>query len=175
MNPSFFCSLHSPPPEWKKFLKIHPKVLNFFKTYQKEISSYFKHEIDYSWSVILCGEKKITNLNLKYRQKNKKTDVLSFAYHSPKELKSFKIPEVYLGEIYICHPVMLKQAKIHSLSPFEELWHLYFHGLLHLFGFDHEFSKIEKDKMEKEEERLWKFLQKALNYDEIILRSFKIN
>lgn len=73
-------------------------------------------------------EKEIRRLNAKYRKKNRVTDVLSF---SDGEAGA-------LGEILICYPQADRQAKIAGHSKRKEVLFLFIHGLLHLFGFDHE-------------------------------------
>ena len=54
-------------------------------------------------SLLLSGNKEIKNLNKKFRKKNKVTDVLSFPFHTKKELEKIikNEKEVYLGDIII--------------------------------------------------------------------------
>ena len=74
----------------------------------------------YELGIILSGEKKLKNLNKKYRKKDKKIEVLSFPYSKDE------------GEIYID----IRQKK-------ERLAFLFIHGLLHLKGLKHG-EKMEK-------------------------------
>lgn len=87
-------------------------------------------------SVTLVGEGKIQELNKKYRNKNKVTDVLSFPMDSKSDL----------GDIFICLPFAKKQAKSENISIERKLAQLTVHGFLHLLGYDHE--KGEKDTQE---------------------------
>ena len=52
---------------------------------------------------MLSGEKEIKNLNRKFRNKNKATDVLSFPFYTKKELhkRLTHQKEIYLGDIII--------------------------------------------------------------------------
>ena len=92
-------------------------------------------------TLLLSGSKEIKYLNKKFRKKNKVTDILSFPFHSKKGLiKKFKIEkEIYLGDIIIN---LSKIKKKNTLKKFKiEFDHLWIHGLLHLFGYDHKKDK----------------------------------
>ncbi len=82
--------------------------------------------------VTIVGEKKIKALNLKYRGKNLVTDVLSFSW-----LEGGEMPGDFLGQIFICYPQIVRQAKEYKVSVEEEFARMLVHGLLHLVGYDH--------------------------------------
>ena len=102
-------------------------------------------------TLLLSDNREIKHLNKKFRKKNEVTDVLSFPFQSKSELKRQlkKNKEIYLGDIIvnlnkIDYKKNLKNFKI-------EFDHLWIHGLVHLFGYDHKkekdflvMSKIEK-------------------------------
>ena len=101
-------------------------------------------------TLLLSGNKEISKLNKKFRKKNNSTDVLSFPFHSKKNLKKEvkKEKEIYLGDIIINLNKIKDKKKLKNFKlEFNKLW---IHGLIHLFGFDH---KREKDyiKMQKVE------------------------
>lgn len=106
-------------------------------------------------SVLLCGDSKMKALNSQHRGKDKVTDVLSFPNHE--NLRSIqKNPddsELFLGDLAICHPQVIRQAREFNISYFDEWIHLLFHGLIHLMGFDHELSAKEEKLMQKWEDR----------------------
>ena len=89
-------------------------------------------------SIALVEPKRIKDLNIKYRKKNKTTDVLSFLYDGS-------------GEVVICPEVVKKNAKKFCLTFKKELTRTLIHGILHLLGYDHEKSKVATKKMEKKE------------------------
>ena len=89
-------------------------------------------------SVAFIGEKRMKELNKKYRRKNRETDVLSF-------------PGEKEGEVIICPSVVKKNAKNFGSSFKSELVRILIHGILHLLGYDHEKSKKEAIKMEKKQ------------------------
>ena len=78
-----------------------------------------------SLTVVFLSKKSIQELNLKFREKNKPTDILSFA---PTEKES-------LGELALYSDP--KRAARLGLTVKEETFYLLLHGVLHLLGFSH--------------------------------------
>ena len=76
-------------------------------------------------SLALVGQKRIKELNRKYRKKNRATDVLSFPYGDS-------------GEIVLCPGVIRKNAKEYGLPFKKELARILIHGLLHLSRHGHQ-------------------------------------
>jgi probable rRNA maturation factor len=108
-------------------------------------------------SVAIVGPKTIQKLNSAYRNKNKPTDVLSFSRMESSVF--FVSPEAKdLGDVLICWDIAKKQAKEYQTSIEEELARLTVHGVLHLFGYDHEISLIEEKKMFRLQEKALKNL-----------------
>ena len=108
------------------------KILTRFKSLDKDLSIQF------------IGEKKIRELNKKYRGVDKVTDVLSFGLEGRD-----------LGDIFICFSRIKKQAKIYQVEVKEELTRMITHGVLHLLGFDHR-NKTEEKRMFSLQEKLIK-------------------
>lgn len=104
------------------------------------------------FDVILVDEKTIQDINRDYRKIDKVTDVISFAFedNDKKEYNKTRI----LGEIYICIPRMMEQAKEYGHSETRELAFLGVHGLLHLLGYDHMKKEDEIVMFAKQEEVL---------------------
>ena len=92
-------------------------------------------------NLTLCGKDDIQLLNSTYRSKDAVTDVLSFPMYEAEERI---LPMSSLGDIVICVPVMIAQAKAYGHSVQRELCFLFVHGLLHLLGYDHEISEAEE-------------------------------
>ncbi len=95
-------------------------------------------------SVNMVGEAKISELNNKYRHKDKATDVLSFPLNNKPEEKQGILA---LGDIFICLPFAKNQAKSENIGIETKLAQLTVHGFLHLAGYDHERSEKEAKKM----------------------------
>ena len=84
-------------------------------------------------------------LNLKFKNKNKPTDVLSF----PNNDKF--INKDYLGDVAINFEIVDKRSKKTNFNyEFDRMW---VHGYLHLLGFDHKKVK-DFDKMSKIEKKI---------------------
>lgn len=125
---------------WAKKIK-KPEI--YFKKKITKLSKFtnFKNK-NYEFTIFLTNNEKMKNLNLKFRNKNKVTDVLSF----PLKIK-FK-NKLYLGDIAISFEIINKRSK---LSYFDlELDKMWIHGLLHLNGYDHKNLKDYKKMLNKE-------------------------
>jgi probable rRNA maturation factor len=121
---------------------------------------------DVSISMVLCGKRKIQSMNLKYRQLDKATDVLSFPIFEnvrpDTKVREKNLPQVELGDIVICKEVATAQAREFKITYEQEVIHLAVHGFLHLIGFDHEKSLKEEKIMEKYESDLVSKIYKKL-------------
>ncbi|MEK7681158.1 MAG: rRNA maturation RNase YbeY [Patescibacteria group bacterium] len=106
--------------------------------------------------VNVIGEKLIKKLNFQYRGVDKVTDVLSFAWLEDKVVKAENI-----GEIYLCHKRIVRQAREFGVSPKEEFTRILIHGFLHLLGYDHQ-TKNQAVKMFGLQEAVVKKFKKVL-------------
>jgi len=62
---------------------------------------------------------------------------LSFAEVDVKNKKFIQSDGGYLGEVVICYPIAVKQAKTSKIKVEDEVARLFVHGMLHLLGYDH--------------------------------------
>jgi probable rRNA maturation factor len=101
-------------------------------------------------NVSLSSDAEIIEINSEHRNKDKITDVLSFPMQESMRTGEFEdfLPEIELGDILICKSVCVSQAKEFELTYFEEFIHLFVHGFLHVYGYDHEVSEEEELIME---------------------------
>ena len=109
-------------------------------------------------SITLTDNVYIHELNMKYRNIDRPTDVLSFALNEGEEPEIVDGPVVnMLGDIIISVERATEQAAEYGHSIEREIAFLTVHGMLHLLGYDH-MVKNEKEIMrEKEEEILNNF------------------
>ena len=89
-------------------------------------------------AVLITGSRQVRQLNLKFRGKNKPTDVLSF-------------PGKNGGDIAICAEIAKNNATRFGHPAVKEIKVLILHGMLHLAGYDHE---RDNGRMEKKEAML---------------------
>ena len=118
---------------------------NQFKKSKKLLLKYLSNKISVklvnnsSITLLVTNNKEIQNLNKRFRNINKSTDVLSFHLNKKEQLK-----KKYLGDIVISTEFAKKQA-IKKKVPLEtELQMLLIHGYLHLLGYDHKSIKQAK-------------------------------
>ncbi len=88
------------------------------------------HRLEREVCVRICGEAESRHLNATYRQQDKPTNVLSFG-------AEIDVPGAPLGDLAICLPVVLREAREQGKAPADHLTHLLVHGVLHLLDFDH--------------------------------------
>lgn len=100
-------------------------------------------------SIVYVEDGEMRNLNRNYRGINKSTDVLAFPMN---EGRFASINPDLLGDIVISVPRANLQAEAADHSLERELTTLLIHGLLHLFGYDHENDKDEAVMKEMETE-----------------------
>ena len=135
--------------------KIWIKKLNkpdtYFKKKLNKLSklSNFKNK-NQEFTVMLTNNKKMRDLNSKFRNKNVSTDVLSFP------LKMKLKNKIYLGDIAISFEIINKRAKSSNFD--HELDKIWIHGYLHLLGYDHKKNKDHRFMIKKED-----FIFKKLN------------
>ena len=109
-------------------------------------------------TLLLSNNKRIKDLNRKFRNKNKHTDILSF----PFEQKKTNFKEIYLGDIIISFNYMNKPKNLTSKEFKKKTIKIFIHGFLHLLGYDHTKEKNYK-KMLKMEQKVFRSIEKLLN------------
>ena len=128
---------------------------------KKVLNATLKHEKinNAVFSVIFVDNETIHEINRDYRNIDRPTDVISFAFEDNGKLVYNNVR--LLGEIYISIPKMIEQAKEYGHSEKRELSFLAVHGLLHLLGYDH---------MKKEDEKVMFALQELILDEQNIKR-----
>jgi probable rRNA maturation factor len=90
-------------------------------------------------SVVISNNADIQELNRTYRHIDAPTDVLSFVY----DMRDPETNARYLGDIIISAEKLKQQAEQAGHSVDKELCVLIVHGVLHLYGYDHEAEEGE--------------------------------
>ncbi|CAN6959928.1 MULTISPECIES: rRNA maturation RNase YbeY [Psychrobacter] len=97
--------------------------------------------------IYITDEAEGRELNLEARGKNYATNILSYPSEMPANIIEL-MPTLPLGELIICHEVMVREAAEQNKTVAQHISHLLIHGMLHLLGFDHELGQTEQDEME---------------------------
>jgi len=88
-------------------------------------------------SVAIVGDRKMTKLNKKYRDKEGTTNILSFPL-SEGEQSHLPSDVIRLGDIVISFPQVIREAAAQELLVDDHVDDLVKHGMLHLLGLHHE-------------------------------------
>lgn len=93
-------------------------------------------------SITFVSKEKIQEINQKYRDKDRPTDVISFAINDDDDLDFDQLMDdgdFYqdIGDLFICIDVVKEHAKEYGHSFDRELGYCLVHGYLHLNGYDH--------------------------------------
>lgn len=126
------------------------KILKPLLEYARKVEKLEDTELEFS--VIIVDNKKIHEINKKYRGIDRPTDVISFALEDNEEIE-FDHYRV-LGDIYISIDKVKEQAQEYGHSEKRELAFLTVHGFLHLLGYDHMKPEDEKVMFARQEEIL---------------------
>ena len=97
--------------------------------------------------IYITDEDEARELNLEAREKDYATNILSYPSDLPAAIIGL-MPTLPLGELVICHAVMIREAAEQNKGAVQHISHLLIHGILHLLGFDHELGQTEQDEME---------------------------
>ncbi len=94
-------------------------------------------------TVVYCSRQMIRSMKKNYLGIDEVTDVLSFpSAENPVEPTSNQ--PAYLGDIAVCLPFAVREARQAGRDPSRELALLLVHGLLHLVGWDHDTLERER-------------------------------
>jgi probable rRNA maturation factor len=91
--------------------------------------------------VSIVGNRKIKELNEEKLKHQGTTDVLSFPQHEKDQLEDFPLPNnipPHLGDVVICFPEAVKNAKRYGKMVDEQICFYLEHGLMHLLGYHHD-------------------------------------
>ena len=141
--------------KFDEFSNYEKKYLDITKVTLEHLGLDFSPVI----SISFVDNKYIHKINKKYRDVDRETDVISFAFLDDDENRDNTLHSkgvVPLGDIYISVEKAKEQAENYGHSLERELSFLYVHGLLHLLGYDHQNEEQEKEMFALQEEILQK-------------------
>ena len=104
-------------------------------------------------TIVFTDDAGIRDLNVRFRDKDRPTDVLAFPLHDD---------DGYIGDVIISLERARAQAPRFENDPESELARLIVHGLLHLLGYDHHRSQDGRRMKAAERKALERFLPGSL-------------
>lgn len=128
--------------------------------------------IDAELSIVLVDDPEMRELNARYRDKNRPTDVLAFSMREgalcPKPKAERRRSRAgardfhgeLLGDVVISVDTAARQAAERGVSVAAEVRVLLTHGILHLLGYDHERSAVDARRMFALQRRLVQLLDR---------------
>ena len=102
-------------------------------------------------SILIVDDLQIEELNKRYLNRLGPTNVIAFPM---REGRFSNITPRLLGDVVISVEAAVREGELAKISMEDRFDQLLIHGILHLFGYDHEKSKEEADKMEKKSNEL---------------------
>jgi rRNA maturation RNase YbeY len=113
--------------------------------------------------ILFVGDQRMRGLNLRYRSKDRTTDVLAFAMREAARPQVSRLMPDMLGDVVISIPTAWRQAKEAGRSLDEELACLLVHGILHLCGYDHERGEKDARRMHRRERMILRSIARLMN------------
>lgn len=129
---------HTQEEQWPQYEK---DLIRIMKQCEKVLSI----TKEYSVSLIFTDAQEIHEINQKYRNIDRPTDVISFALLDSEDDYEMLEGENELGDIFISIDAVKAQAESYGHSIQREVCFLFTHGLLHLLGYDHMNDEDEKE------------------------------
>jgi probable rRNA maturation factor len=102
-------------------------------------------------SILIIDDRQIEKLNRKYLDRMGPTNVIAFPM---REGDFSHLSPQLLGDVVISIDTAAKEAQYSGMSINQRLKELLVHGILHLFGYDHETSKQDALEMEIKSQKL---------------------
>jgi probable rRNA maturation factor len=102
-------------------------------------------------SILLLDDSQIAVLNKTYLKREGPTNVIAFPM---REGEFGEVTPNLLGDVVISLETTAKESKIAGIPMEERLLELTIHGILHLFGYDHEKSEKEARRMDQKSRQL---------------------
>lgn len=88
-----------------------------------------------SFSLLVCDDAQIRELNNDFRNKDKPTNVLSFPQFEPDDIP--ESGDQYIGDIALSFDTLKAESDAGGIALADHATHLLVHSILHLLGYDH--------------------------------------
>ena len=126
-----YYTLSSKTNHWSRRIKKIDNLINEILVYKKKLK--FVSNINYYCNFILANDLFIKNLNRKFKNSNKSTDVLTFVY----KLNYNNKKEERHCDIIFSIETISNDARVNNIDFYSHLTHLIIHSFLHINDYLH--------------------------------------
>jgi probable rRNA maturation factor len=146
-------TIHQESAAWSRIKGLRPRLALAAQVTQQHLPKHLCFPV--SATLLLTTDVAIRRLNRDFRGIDKATNVLSFPQLEPGQIAPLKRPKtpIELGDIAIAYQYIVVEAKKDHKILINHVTHLFIHGLLHLFGYDHEIDP-KAERMERLEQKI---------------------
>jgi probable rRNA maturation factor len=146
-------TLNRHSPSWSRIKGLEARLEKAAKITQRHLPKQFRFPA--TVNLLLTTNAELRRLNRDFRGIDKPTNVLSFPQHESVFLGQFRTKKspVELGDIAIAYQYIVGEAKKAHKILINHVTHLFIHGFLHLFGYDH-IMELEAGRMERLETKI---------------------
>lgn len=130
------CEIRFCCSDWRSLRQIKQYIRSIAKCTLTHFEQFTELE-SITISILLASDYTMQELNLKHRNKNLPTNVLSFPYEEHVLSSQFKERDIFLGDLAFAFGVIEREAVSQGKEFQAHFAHLIVHGILHLLGFDH--------------------------------------
>ena len=112
---------------------------------------------DSELSILIVDDAAMADLNQQYRNRQGPTNVLAFS------MRDGEFPDIHpelLGDVVVSADTAAREADELGMSFDQRFDFLIVHGLLHLFGYDHERGNAAAEEMDAKTEELYEIINK---------------
>lgn len=138
--PSFEIDISVQDPIWEKIADIQEVIqLSAQLTLKHGTCPHEIQNSDLEVSIVLANDDLVHVLNREYRDKDKPTNVLSFAtIDSDDFAEEVMINPFNLGDVILSYETITRECQEQGKFLLDHIKHLTVHGVLHLMGYDHD-------------------------------------
>jgi len=124
-------------PQWENLASIEKVVReSAFNTLRDAILPKVAVGRDLEVSLVLANDDLLHVLNNEYREKDKPTNILTFASLDDAD-EPITEGALNLGDVILSYDTIMKEAEDQGKFIADHVRHLVVHGVLHLLGYDH--------------------------------------
>ncbi len=136
---------------WRKIPRLRSRLEKAADAVHAELPKSLR--LSCTATVLLAGNAAVRRLNRDFRGHDKPTNVISFPQFEPAELtkKGKKRGGFYAGDVALGYQYVVAESKKDHKILINHTIHLIIHGILHLFGYDHQLGAdaVRMERLEK--------------------------